>query len=66
MNKYRIPVTELINLALLRGTVFLAELALKNRNWFQRAKTYGPLMVATVVAYMLGRVVGMALVTQLF
>ena len=66
MNKYHIPIMQLINLALLRGTVYLAEFALKNRDWLQRAKTYGPLMIATVAAYLLGRVVGLALVSQLF
>jgi len=59
------PYLELARLVLLRVTVFLAELAIRNRSWLLRAKTYAPLMAGTAGAYLLGRMVGLALIQWL-
>jgi hypothetical protein len=45
--------------------VFLAELAIRNRSWLLRAKTYTPLVAGTAGAYLLGRMVGLALIQWL-
>lgn len=56
------PYLELARVLLLRVTVFLAELAIRNRIWFSRARTYAPLVAGTAGAYLLGRIVGLALI----
>ncbi|HLF80683.1 MAG TPA: hypothetical protein VI410_02870 [Anaerolineales bacterium] len=65
MMKPTTPYLELARLVLLRVTVFLAELAIRNRRWLLRAKTYAPLMAGTAGAYLLGRMVGLALIQWL-
>ena len=65
MMKPTTPYLELTRLVLLRVTVFLAELAIRNRSWLLRAKTYAPLMAGTAGAYLLGRMVGLALIQWL-
>ena len=65
MMKSSTPYLELARLLLLRVTVFLAELAIRNRSWLLRAKTYAPLMAGTAGAYLLGRMVGLALIQWL-
>jgi hypothetical protein len=65
MMKPTTPYLELARLVLLRVTVFLAELAIRNRGWLLRAKTYAPLMAGTAGAYLLGRMVGLALIQWL-
>lgn len=53
---------ELARVLLLRVTVFLAELAIRNRIWLTRARTYTPLVAGIAGAYVLGRMVGLALI----
>ena len=65
MMKPTTPYLELARLVLLRVTVFLAELAIRNRSWLLRAKTFAPLMAGTAGAYLLGRMVGLALIQWL-
>jgi len=65
MMKSSTPYLELARLLLLRVMVFLAELAIRNRSWLMRAKTYAPLVAGTAGAYLLGRMVGLALIQWL-
>lgn len=65
MKRSMTPYLELARVMLLRVTVFLAELAIRNRSWLLRAKSYAPLVAGTAGAYLLGRMVGLALLQWL-
>jgi hypothetical protein len=56
------PYLELARVLLLRATVCLAELAIRNRSALLRARSYAPLVAGTAGAYLLGRMVGLALI----
>jgi hypothetical protein len=62
MWKRATPYLELGRLILLRATVFLAEWAIRHRGLLLRAKDYAPLVAGTAGAYLLGRMVGLALI----
>ncbi len=65
MKRSMTPYLELARVMLLRVTVFLAELAIRNRSRLLRAKSYAPLVAGTAGAYLLGRMVGLALLQWL-
>lgn len=62
MNKYRYRPIILINLLVLKATVFAAEWALEHREWVLRGKAYAPVVLGGFAAYFVGIVVGQAIV----
>jgi hypothetical protein len=65
MLKTASPYLEIARLLLLRVTVSLAELAIRNRGWLLQAKTHAPLVAGTAGAFLLGRMVGQAILQWL-
>jgi len=65
MNQLRYRPIILINLFVLKATVFAAEWALEHREWVVRARAYAPVVLGGFVAYFIGIVVGQAIVSAL-
>jgi hypothetical protein len=63
MNKLRYQPIVLLNLVLLKASVFVTEWALEHRQWIGHARTYAPVFAGGLVAYFVGRVVGQAILT---
>jgi hypothetical protein len=63
MDKLRYQPIVLLNLVILKATVFVTEWALEHREWITRARMYAPVFGGGLVAYFVGRVVGQAILT---
>lgn len=63
MDKLRYRPIVLLNLLILKATVFVAEWALKHRDWVSRGRAYAPVFAGGFAAYFVGRVVGQAILT---
>lgn len=63
MNQFKYQPIVLLNLILLKATVFLTEWALKHRETVRLGRAYGPLMVGAFAAYFAGRVIGQAILS---
>ena len=62
MNQIRYRPIVLINLFVLKATVFAAEWALEHREWIARGRAYAPVVMGGMVAYFVGVVIGQAIV----
>ncbi|MFQ5942062.1 MAG: hypothetical protein ACE5JF_00770 [Anaerolineales bacterium] len=62
MNQIRYRPIILINLLVLKATVFAAEWALEHREWIAHARAYSPVVLGGFVAYFVGVVVGRAII----
>jgi hypothetical protein len=65
MNQIKYRPVILINLLVLRATVFAAEWALEHRVWISRGRAYAPVVLGGFVAYFVGVVVGQAILSAL-
>lgn len=65
MNQIKYRPVILINLLVLRATVFVAEWALEHRVWISRGRAYAPVVLGGFVAYFVGVVVGQAILSAL-
>ena len=63
MNQFQYRPIVVINLLVLRGTVFAAEWALEHREWIARGRAYAPVVMGGFVAYFVGVVIGHAIVS---
>jgi hypothetical protein len=62
MNQIRYRPVILVNLLVLKATVFAAEWALEHRQWISRGRAYAPVVLGGFVAYFVGVVVGQAII----
>lgn len=62
MNRLRYRPIVVVNLVMLRATVFLAEWALAHRDWVMRGRAYAPVVLGGIAAYLVGLVIGQAIV----
>ena len=65
MNQFKYQPIVLLNLVLLKATVFLAEWALEHREMVRLSRAYGPVLAGGFAAYFAGRVVGQAILSGL-
>ncbi len=65
MNQIKYRPVIVINLLVLRATVFAAEWALDHRVWISRGQAYAPVVLGGFVAYFVGVVVGLAIISAL-
>ncbi len=65
MNQIRYRPVILVNLLVLKATVFVAEWALEHREWIARGRAYAPVVLGGLVAYFVGVVVGQAIINTL-
>ena len=65
MNQIRYRPVILINLLVLKATVFVAEWALDHREWVAHGRAYAPVVLGGFVAYFVGLVIGQAIINAL-
>jgi len=65
MNQIRYRPVILINLLVLKATVFVAEWALDHREWVSHGRAYAPVVLGGFVAYFIGVVIGQAIINAL-
>ena len=65
MNQIRYRPVILVNLLVLKATVFAAEWALEHRQWISHGRAYAPVVFGGFVAYFIGVVVGQAIISAL-
>ena len=65
MNQIRYRPVILINLLVLKATVYIAEWALDQREWVARGRAYAPVVLGGFVAYFVGVVIGQAIINAL-
>jgi hypothetical protein len=65
MNQIRYRPVILVNLLVLKATVFAAEWALEHRQWISSGRAYAPVVLGGFVAYFIGVVVGQAIISAL-
>ena len=65
MNQLKYRPIVVLNLILLKATVFLAEWALKHRETVRLGRAYAPVVLGGFAAYFAGQVVGQAIMNGL-
>ena len=65
MNQLKYRPIVVLNLLLLKTTVFVAEWALKHRAAVKLGRAYAPVVLGSFAAYFAGRVVGQAIINGL-